>query len=218
MVRALLIVALPAVLTDATPKFVLPGDVADHTGKPVIVCGTGAEPTQAGNGRVTFMIAAYRGHRPSSVLVSIASRLGDDAGRYVARNVCATGIARRPGGSPYLEVASVDHVVDDPLLSGAVLSAPDVQSARPLRRPQPRLTGEQIRGAGGHGTIGVDLIVLPNGVPGEMRVVRSMKPAMDAEALAALRGWEFAPALRAGAPVPYLFYVEFTFNVTGKKN
>lgn len=203
MIAPLLVLALPALLSDATPRFVLPGDVADHIGEPVIVCGTGAEPAQAGNGRVTFMIAAYRGRRPASVLVSIGSRLGDDASRYVARSVCATGIARTQGGRPFVEVVSVDHVVDDPLMSGTVMPGADVQLSRVLRRDQPRFSLEQMRRAKGHGTIGIDVVVLANGAPGEMRVVRSVLPEMDANTLAALRRWAFAPALRAGA-VPLL--------------
>ncbi|OFW05264.1 MAG: hypothetical protein A3H96_07420 [Acidobacteria bacterium RIFCSPLOWO2_02_FULL_67_36] len=217
IIGALLAVAVPALLTDPTPRFVLPGDVGAHVGKPVIVCGVGAGPAQAGDGRVTFTIGAYESHRPGSALASIASRIGDDAGRFVGRNVCATGIARMDGGRPYVEVASIDHVVDDPLMQGVALARGDVLSPRPLRRGQPRVTGDQIRRVHGRAEIGIQVVVLPNGVPGPLRVVRSTAPEMEAETLEAVKRWEFAPALRAGAPVPCLFYVEVTFSSGGRK-
>jgi TonB family protein len=212
MIRLLLVLAMPAVFSDNIPRFVLPPDVAGHVGKTVIVCGMSGARADIAARRVAFTIESYRAHRPGSVLISVSSQGDQDARKYVGRPVCATGTAKGKEKTVYVDVASADHIVDDPLMKDVVTGA-DVEPAKVLRRVLPRYTLQEMKRARGRGSIGVDVVVLPNGVAGETRVVRSLEPALEARAVAALKLWEFAPAMRDGAPVTSLSYVEFNFAV-----
>ena len=65
-----------------------------------------------------------------------------------------------------------------------------------------------VRIEGGQVRLGIE-------APPEVRIVRSLDPTfgLDREAVAAVKQWRFAPALRQGQPVPVLVPIEVSFTL-----
>lgn len=63
------------------------------------------------------------------------------------------------------------------------------------------------------GTCLVQLIVDAKGEPTHIRLVRSLAPSLDQEALRAVAQWRFRPATREGQPVPVIITIEVAFRL-----
>ena len=65
------------------------------------------------------------------------------------------------------------------------------------------------------GTVQLEIVVLPNGTVGDVRITRSLDPVfgLDAEAIKAARQWRFEPATRFGEPVASLNTIEMDFSL-----
>jgi TonB family protein len=63
------------------------------------------------------------------------------------------------------------------------------------------------------GPVELELIVRRNGTPDAIRVVRSLEPGLDAEAVRAVRQWRFQPGRLNDSPVDVLVTVVVTFNL-----
>jgi TonB family protein len=60
-------------------------------------------------------------------------------------------------------------------------------------------------------TVVLELIVTRDGLPEDIKVVRSVGPALDNKAIEAVRKWKFAPATKNGKPVTVQIRVEVKF-------
>jgi TonB family protein len=67
--------------------------------------------------------------------------------------------------------------------------------------------------AGIQGTVTLDCVVRTDGSVGETRVTRGLDPGLDAQAIAALKQWQFKPGARDGKPVPVQVFVEINFTL-----
>ena len=67
--------------------------------------------------------------------------------------------------------------------------------------------------AGIQGTVTLDCVVRTDGTVGETRVTRGLDPGLDAQAIAALKQWQFKPGERDGKPVPVQVFVEIDFTL-----
>ena len=85
---------------------------------------------------------------------------------------------------------------------------------RLLREVPPQYTAEAMR-ARIQGTVWLDVIVLPSGEVGEVKVSKSLDQmfGLDEQAIAAARQWLFAPGMRFGEPVSVLVSLELFFNL-----
>jgi TonB family protein len=63
------------------------------------------------------------------------------------------------------------------------------------------------------GAVIVEGVVLPDGTVGATRVVAPLEPALDEEALRALKGWRFRPGSKDGIPVAVRVQVEMRFSL-----
>lgn len=65
------------------------------------------------------------------------------------------------------------------------------------------------------GSVILEAVVLTNGRVGEVRVKQSLdrEYGLDAEAIAALKKWEFKPGMKDGVIVPVVVEVELTFTL-----
>jgi len=64
------------------------------------------------------------------------------------------------------------------------------------------------------GSVVLELIVRRNGVPSDIRIVRSLDPGgLDEQAIAAVRQWRFNPGRLAGTPVDVLATVVLDFSI-----
>lgn len=59
----------------------------------------------------------------------------------------------------------------------------------------------------------ISLIVDEHGMPQNPRVVRSLEPSLDQEALIAVARYRFLPAMKNGTPVPVMISVEVNFRL-----
>jgi len=74
-------------------------------------------------------------------------------------------------------------------------------------------TPEAIR-ARTEGLVRLACVVLADGTVGEVRVVKSLGNGLDESAIAALKRWQFSPAVKNGAAVPTAVDVQMAFTLT----
>lgn len=72
---------------------------------------------------------------------------------------------------------------------------------------------EAERAAGIQGTVTVQCVVLPDGTVGDTNAVASADPALDEEAIQAVKQWQFKPGMRNGEAVPVRVSVEISFRL-----
>ena len=89
-----------------------------------------------------------------------------------------------------------------------------VAPPRVLREVRPEYTSEAMR-ARIQGTVWLDVVVLPDGSVGDVKVSKSLDNVfgLDSQAVAAARQWLFAPGTRLGEPVAVLVTLELFFNL-----
>jgi TonB family protein len=100
----------------------------------------------------------------------------------------------------------------NPLPAGVYRPGPGISIPRVLNQVQPNYT-EQARRARIQGTVQLEFVVQPDGSVGNPRVVRSLEPSLDQEAIDAMRQWRFAPGTKDGRPVPVMMTVEMSFTL-----
>lgn len=90
----------------------------------------------------------------------------------------------------------------------------DVTAPRVSREVKPSYTREAMdrRIQGG---VWLHVVIGADGVPGDIRVVRSLDPehGLDQAAVDAARQWRFQPGTREGVPVPVIVTLELTFTL-----
>jgi TonB family protein len=90
---------------------------------------------------------------------------------------------------------------------GGRVSAPLV-----LTQVRPTYTVEALR-ARIQGSVRLELIVRRDGLPDEIRVIESLDPGLDGEAVAAARQWRFDPGRVGDTPVDVLVTLVMDFRV-----
>jgi TonB family protein len=86
----------------------------------------------------------------------------------------------------------------------------DVVAPRVMKEVKPLYPADVMR-ARVSGEVALDCVVLPDGTVGDARVVRSVHPELDTEALKAIRQWRFAPGTKDGKAVPVQVTITMTF-------
>jgi periplasmic protein TonB len=87
-----------------------------------------------------------------------------------------------------------------------------VTTPRLLLEVKPKYSADALRQKI-EGAVWLDLVVTRSGVPSNVRVVRSLDPGLDQEAVAAMLQWRFAPGMLAGSPVDVEVVVQMTFMI-----
>jgi periplasmic protein TonB len=79
---------------------------------------------------------------------------------------------------------------------------------------RPRYTEQAMR-ARLQGVVALDAVILPDGLVGTVRIVRSLDRTfgLDQNAIEAVQAWRFKPGLLAGQPVAVLVRIELTFSL-----
>jgi TonB family protein len=83
---------------------------------------------------------------------------------------------------------------------------PDVAPPRAVLTPQPPPA------SGAHGTVALDVVLLEDGRPRIVRVLRSVSPELDEAAVQTFERWRFSPAMRNGVPVKVRLTAEVNFH------
>jgi TonB family protein len=63
------------------------------------------------------------------------------------------------------------------------------------------------------GSVVLEAVVTTTGIPSQIRVVRSLDPELDDEAIKAVRGWKFVPGQMSGTPVAVLVTIVLDFTI-----
>lgn len=112
-----------------------------------------------------------------------------------------------------LAAALVSGCVETPQTPTVGHSAPP----RAVRTPPPDYP-EALACEGIGGRVDLRVTITPQGGVGDVRVQRSSRNAqLDQAAVAAVRGWEFAPATRGGTPVSSTISVPMSFRVPAER-
>jgi periplasmic protein TonB len=93
------------------------------------------------------------------------------------------------------------------LAGGRGVKAPSVTYS-----PDPEFP-EKERKAGHQGTVLLGLVVHSDGLPGDIKVLRTLSPEFDNAAMDAVKKWKFSPATRDGKPVNMQIKVEVNFHL-----
>jgi len=137
-----------------------------------------------------------------------ASNYGDPLGRLgipSAGNGIGTGIGS--GKGPGVGPGSGGGFGGGAYKIGGGVSAPV-----PVFRPEPEYS-EEARKAKWQGAVLLSLIVDENGVPQEIKVVRSLGLGLDQKAIEAVQKWRFKPGLKDGKAVPVTANIEVNFRL-----
>jgi TonB family protein len=87
-----------------------------------------------------------------------------------------------------------------------------VSAPVPVYRPEPEYS-EEARKAKWQGAVLLELVVDANGVPQEIKVVRSLGLGLDQKAIEAVQKWRFKPGQKDGKPVPVSANIEVNFRL-----
>ena len=89
-----------------------------------------------------------------------------------------------------------------------------VTMPRLLKDVKPEYT-DDARRAKIQGNVMLECVVLPDGTPSRIRVVRTLDAGLDQSAIKALGQWRFAPGTKDGVAVPVVIQAEMTFSLGG---
>ena len=81
-----------------------------------------------------------------------------------------------------------------------------------IRTQEPEYTA-RARAARTQGTVVVDVVIGLDGIAGNIRVLKSLAPDLDAKAVECVRSWRFRPGKKDGEPVPVWASVEVNFRL-----
>jgi TonB family protein len=94
---------------------------------------------------------------------------------------------------------------------------PGVTPPRGLKIPEPEFS-EYARKNQIQGVVILSVIVDSDGSVKYLKVLRSVEPTLDANAVESVKQWKFAPAMKDGHPVAVAMNIEISFNLYKKKN
>jgi periplasmic protein TonB len=87
-----------------------------------------------------------------------------------------------------------------------------VSAPRPIYSPDPEYS-EEARKVKHQGTVGLGLVVAPDGRPRDIHVISSLGMGLDEKAIEAVSHWKFEPAMKDGKPVSVAIVVEVEFRL-----
>jgi len=88
----------------------------------------------------------------------------------------------------------------------------DVVSPRLIHKVEPQYT-EEARDAKIAGTVKLTVIIERDGHANDIKVIESLDPGLDANAILAVKQWEFEPATKEGKPVRVSATIEVNFKL-----
>jgi TonB family protein len=92
------------------------------------------------------------------------------------------------------------------------MNEPGVTMPTVISETRPSYTREAVR-AKIEGWVVLSAVVESNGSVGDVKVIRSLSPDLDAEAIRAAKRWQFEPGRKDGKPVPVVVTIELAFTL-----
>jgi TonB family protein len=88
----------------------------------------------------------------------------------------------------------------------------DITLPKRTLKVNPKYT-QSAKDAGVEGVVKLSAVITREGVPDQVKVVESLEPSLDEEAVKAVKQWKFEPATRQGKPVAVLTTIEIKFTL-----
>ena len=92
------------------------------------------------------------------------------------------------------------------------LKDPSIKAPRPLHTPDPKYS-KSARKQGIQGVVTLSAVIGVDGKPHDVKVVNSLEPSLDANAIETVKTWKFAPATKDGRPVAVEMRLEIDFKL-----
>ncbi len=108
------------------------------------------------------------------------------------------------------DAASFDCTHDAEIIYTA--KDPGVKPPRPLHTPDPKYS-KSAQKQGIHGVVTLSVVIGTDGKAHDIKVVESLEPSLDANAIEAVKTWKFAPATKNGRPVAAALHLEIDFKL-----
>ncbi|HZI56402.1 MAG TPA: energy transducer TonB, partial [Verrucomicrobiae bacterium] len=87
-----------------------------------------------------------------------------------------------------------------------------VKAPRPLHTPDPKYS-KSARKQGIQGVVTLSVVIGTDGKAHDVKVVKSLEPSLDANAIEAVKTWKFAPATKDGRPVAVEMRLEVDYKL-----
>jgi protein TonB len=153
---------------------------------------------------------------------SVAKELSIRPEALIGAQACFTGRATAPTGIQRINLASGAKVEVlstslDPSFGtdAATPCAADLTMPRVVKEHKPQYTRDAMR-ARVQGRVEMQVVVSAEGTVRDARIVHSLHPDLDEQALLAVKQWRFEPGRKDGKPVPVLVTIEMTFTLRDK--
>jgi len=91
-------------------------------------------------------------------------------------------------------------------------SAPGVIPPRPIYRVEPSYT-DGARATKLQGSVLLGILINDQGRPEDIKVIRSLDPGLDQQAMEAVQQWQFTPGMKDGLPIAVTAVVEVNFRL-----
>lgn len=118
-----------------------------------------------------------------------------------------------PGTGGQIRAATPMPLTPPPLPPGVERIGRGVTAPKVIAKTEPSYTDEA-RAAKVQGTVVLNVIVGPDGVPQQVTVLRSLEPSLDRNAIETVRNtWRFEPAMKDGKPVAVQAQLEVSFRL-----
>ena len=115
------------------------------------------------------------------------------------------------GPARELGIITLEGVDDDFGVAAVSSAVPGVTLPRLLKQYPPRYPTGQVMKDRVQGTVHIEAILTTKGVVGNVRIVQSVDPRLEAAAMEAARRWTFEPAMQDGQPVAFVLIIEMEF-------
>lgn len=136
--------------------------------------------------------------------VSFGTSTGPGSGGGVG---AGTGTGIGSGDGPGLGPGSGGGIGGGRYRPGGAVTAPRV-----IAEMYPTYTTDAVRYRI-QGTVGLELVVTREGMPSQIRVIRSLDPGLDQQAVRAAAQWRFEPGRLAGTPVDVVVIIMLDFAI-----
>lgn len=92
------------------------------------------------------------------------------------------------------------------------LKDPSIKAPRPLHTPEPKYS-KSARKQKIEGIVTLSVVIGTDGKAHDVKVVKSLEPSLDANAIEAVKNWKFAPATKDGHPVAVAMRLEIDYKL-----
>ena len=144
----------------------------------------------------------------------IATKFVDDKaeqGVAMTRRLCPyPGAATYKGAGETNDAANFECTHDAEIIYTA--KDPGVKAPRPLHTPDPKYS-KSARKQKIEGVVTLSVIIGTDGKAHDVKVVNSLEPSLDANAIAVVKTWKFAPATKDGRPVAVAMHLEIDYKL-----